>query len=544
MDHDGVRACRRKGEGPFQRVLHALFQDQALNPGADHELLRPLGFLARPDLFAEVLNAVLGLDDLRAEEGILLQAGLVLNDHHGHAHPLQGADCIDKMLRQPAGVSVEDNGFGGHFHDIVDRPEPAGHIHQFNIRLSLGGGIAQGGDPHGVKLPGTAIFMHHGVFHDQAGQAVMGFHNRHQALGVHHLPQPAPADVRHRQFRPFPALEFFILLVPAVGKLRQPSAVGGQNGNHFVPDGLLEAGTPVIPVHHNVRAVFFQVLPVAERPLFHHPGNPRNVLKQAHTLRGGHQREPLVGSHRLIRQDADNQLAEPLRPADNGDVAAVDNIRGEAHIDRTVFNFLQLCGHSRQILRIVNFSTEQVLHVQGRDVRGSVQSVQGILRVNLCIARLAECDNLIQPDLPVFLVQLVQCLRFHGVVKNIYAHLHHPAVPDPGFEVLLRQGEGRGNSHAGNVRRQYFIKNFVLKNKITVHENNVIQQILSCTVNRINIVRLVVDRVLHKCEVQREVQGAAVIHQYPVIISGGDDHLCNPRVSNLFQLAGKNRFPG
>ena len=300
MDHDGIRSRLREGEGPGQGVFHAPFQDQALNPGTDHEFLCPLGFLARTDLLAEILNAVLGLDNLRAEKGILLQAGLVLNNHHGNAHALQGTDGIDKVLRQSAGIPVKDDGFGGHFHDIVYGPEPARHVHQLNIRLALGCGIAQGRKPHGVELSGTAVFMYHGVFHDQAGQAVMGFHDRHQALGVQHLPQPAPADVRHGQLRPFPALKLLILLILAVGELRQLSAVGFQNGNHFVPDGLLESSAPVVPVHHDIRTVFLQILPVAERPLLHHPGHPGNVFKQTHPFRRGQQREPLIGSHRLV----------------------------------------------------------------------------------------------------------------------------------------------------------------------------------------------------------------------------------------------------
>ena len=168
--------------------------------------------------------------------------------------------------------------------------------------------------------------MHHGVLHDQAGQTVMGFHDCHQALHVQQAAQPSPAHIRHGQFRPFPALEFPVFLIMAVGIFHQFSTIGRQDGNHFIPDRLLEPGTPVIPVNNDVRMILLQVFPVTEGPLFHHFGDTGNILKQAHPFRFRNQREPLIGSHRLIRKDADHQFSQPLCPADDLDVPAVNNV--------------------------------------------------------------------------------------------------------------------------------------------------------------------------------------------------------------------------
>ena len=60
-------------------------ENQGFNPCADHEFLRALGFLAGADLRTEVLNGVLRLDHLGAEEAVLLEAGLVLDNDHGNS---------------------------------------------------------------------------------------------------------------------------------------------------------------------------------------------------------------------------------------------------------------------------------------------------------------------------------------------------------------------------------------------------------------------------------------------------------------------------
>ena len=210
VDHDSIRPGFREGESPGQGVLHTPLQNQALDPGTDHEFSGALSFLPGADLLAEIFDAVLRLLHFRAEEGVLLQPRLVLNDHHGHAHPLQGADRVDKMFRQSAGIPVKDDGLGGHLHDIVDGPEAAGHVHQLDIRLALGGGVAEGREPHGVELPGASVLMHNSVLHDQAGQPVVGFHHRDQALHAQQALQPAPAQIRHGQIRPLPVLNLLV----------------------------------------------------------------------------------------------------------------------------------------------------------------------------------------------------------------------------------------------------------------------------------------------------------------------------------------------
>ena len=66
---------------------------------------------------------------------------------------------------------VQDDRLGGNLHDIVNGTHAAGHVHQLDVRLALGGGVAQGGHPHAVELPGLALLIDHGFFRNQPGDA-------------------------------------------------------------------------------------------------------------------------------------------------------------------------------------------------------------------------------------------------------------------------------------------------------------------------------------------------------------------------------------
>ena len=51
-----------------QRILHALFQNQAFDPGNDHELFRLLCAFSCCDLGAEIFNRILRLFHFRSEK--------------------------------------------------------------------------------------------------------------------------------------------------------------------------------------------------------------------------------------------------------------------------------------------------------------------------------------------------------------------------------------------------------------------------------------------------------------------------------------------
>ena len=92
VDHDAVRSGSTERVRTFQRVRHSLFEDQALDAGDDHEIIGQLHLFPGGDFFAEMLDGILCLLRLRAEQRILFQADFVFNDDGGNAHALEGAD--------------------------------------------------------------------------------------------------------------------------------------------------------------------------------------------------------------------------------------------------------------------------------------------------------------------------------------------------------------------------------------------------------------------------------------------------------------------
>ena len=545
MDHDGVGAGGHEGEGPGQGVLHPLLQDQAFDPGADHEILCPLGALAGGYFFGEMLDGILGLGHLRTEEGILLQAGFILDDHHGDAHALQGPDRIHKMLRQSAGVPVEDDGLGGHLADFVHRAEAGGHVHQLDIRLAPGGGIAEGGDPHGVKLADAAVFRDLRVLDDQAGEAAVGLHGGDGALHGQQLFQPAPAQIRRGQLQPGALLQIRVGFLPGIGELHELSTVAFQNLLHLPADRGLHPGDPVVPVDHIVRAVALQILPIAEGPLLHHLVHQGQGPHQGRPLGKGNQGEALVSRHRLVAEDADDEPAQPPGPAQQGDMPAVEQIRGKAEIDRPVFEIGQAGGNRRQILRGINFGAEPVPDVQCDDPDFAPQPVQGLLGIAGGLPPLAHLRDPVQPHIPVGRIQMIQRLGLQGAIIDVDAHLQHMIVQDLSLEILLRQGKGGRDLHAAAAGIHQLLQHGGLENQVPVHHHDLLApEQIPGAVDRIDVIGLRVAGIADKGNLHPGSQGPAVIHQHLIIIPGGDDRLPDPRLLQQPQLAGKDGLPG
>ena len=222
---------------------------------------------------------------------------------------------------------------------------------------------------------------------------------------------------------------------------------------------------------------------------------------------------------------------------------AVDQVRGEAHIDRAALDLLQPAGNDRQVLRIVHLRAEQVPHVQRRDIRRAVQSVQGFLGIDGELSAVHEGLNLAEPLLPVVPLQAVQGLGRRGVLEEVHADLHDLPVPEHGLEVLLRQGQGRRDRHAGGFAGEDLIEDLVLKDQVAVHEQNVVIQNLPGEVDAVDIVRDPVIRIMDKGVLQRQVQARAVVLQDLLKQAGGDDHLLHARLRQLGQLPGQDRLP-
>ena len=206
MDHDGIRPRFHKGKGAFQGILHPLLQNQALNPGTNHEFLRPLRILSGTNLLRKMSDAVLRLLDFRSEERVLLQTGLVLDNHHRYAETLQRTHRVNKVFFNSSGVSVKDNGFRRDLRNILNRTEAGTHIHKFDIRLSFRRGIAKRTDPHRIKLMGGSLLIDLRILNDETRQTVMRLHRVHEAFQLQFSPKPSSSKVRHRKVCPTPLI--------------------------------------------------------------------------------------------------------------------------------------------------------------------------------------------------------------------------------------------------------------------------------------------------------------------------------------------------
>ena len=448
------------------------------------------------------------------------------------------------MLCLSACVSVEDDRFGRDFRDILDGTETGSHIHQLDVRFALCGRIAEARYPHGVELVRAAVPVDHRVLYDETCQAVMGFHCRDKALGLQHFSEPSAPDIGHSELSPGPCLDFLVFLVAGIRELHESSAIGRQHGYYFIADGLLEACTPVVAVHYDSGFIFLEIFFVAERSLVYDLVNAGYVLEHDLALRRGDKGKPLIADYSFIGQDADDQSSEFVRFFDNCNVSAVDDIGGEAHVNCAGLDLFKLGGDHCQIFRIIYLGAEEVLHVQSSDVGCSVQFIQGVLRVDLAVVVLAEFLYLAEPDFPVLFEQLIERLGLHRLVENIDAHLHDLTVDDLGFEILLRQRKCGGNGHAGDFRRHNPVKYLVFEDEIAVHQDNIVVQVLPCAVDRIDVIGLVVDGILHESKVDRQFKAEAVLYQHSVIIAGRDHDLFNACIRDLSELAREDSLTG
>ena len=124
-------------------------------------------------------------------------------------------------------------------------------------------------------------------------------------------------------------------------------------------------------------------------------------------------------------------------------MSAVDNVRGQGHINRSVLHFLKSCRYSCQIFRIVDLRAKPVLNVKRSDIARAVKFIKSILGIALAVAVLTEFDYLIKPELPVLTLKLIKGLGFHSIVEKVDSHLLNESVPDNSLKVLLRQRYGR-----------------------------------------------------------------------------------------------------
>ena len=235
--------------------------------------------LCQPGSSQKSFRCFLRLPDFRAEQAVLLQAGLVLNDDHGDAHAFEGADRVDEMFREATRVAVEDDRLRGDLDDVVDGAEARGHVDKLDIGLALRRAVAERAHPHPVELLRAAVLVHAGLFHDEARDVAVGFHNGYETLHLKKLFEAGMPHVRERKLGFRAVAEVFVFLIVCIGEFDEPAAVGGQNGNDLVPDGFLESSPPFVAVNYEIRFELFKVLPVGKSLLFHDLGIPRRCSR-------------------------------------------------------------------------------------------------------------------------------------------------------------------------------------------------------------------------------------------------------------------------
>ena len=190
-----------------------------------------------------------------------------------------------------------------------------------------------------------------------------------------------------------------------------------------------------------------------------------------------------------------------------------------------------------QILRIINLCTEAVLYIQRTDQTLIRYFIERIFCITGSFLPLAKRFNPVKPDFPVLFFQLIEGLGCHRILKKLNADFFNAVVMNDSFEIFLRQRNRRADGHAAVLTCQYLVKNPIFKDQISMHKQKiVIFQFLSCTVDGINIVGLIIDRIFHKSVSKRQIQALTVLCQYLIMPSGGHDHFLDPLICNLSKL--------
>ena len=448
------------------------------------------------------------------------------------------------MLGESARVAVENDRLRGDFHNVVDGSESRGHVDEFDVRLSLRCRIAERGHPHRVELVRGAVLVDRRFFGDKAGDAAVRLDNGHDVLEADQPLKAPSSDIGHADGAAALFLKLQVFALVGVRVFDQPPAVGGKYLDDLVADRFLEARYPVVAVDHEVGLVELQVVLVAEFGLRDDAGYAGYAAQELHSFAERNQRVVSVARHRLVGENADRELSEARRLLDDGNVAAVNDIRREAHIDGPVSDLPELRGNPRQILGRVDLLAEKVAHVVREDVHRAGNFVESVLGVAFYVVFRDEPLDGVHPFFPLVRGQLVERLR--GVLfdfQMFHAHSYDPAVVrNHRSEVFFGKRRSRRNAHHRLFGVDDALQDDVLENHVAVHQNHVAAfEVFARAVNRVDVVGGFVKRVVDERQFDRNFQRDRVLFEHRVEISGGDDRLFDAEVGKHFQLPGKNR---
>ncbi len=335
VDHDAVGAGRHVGMAAFQGVVDGLARDERFAARNHHEIVRNLGILARTDLGAEPFDGILGLDGVGPEQGVLLEAHLVLDDDRRNAEAFQGANRKAEVFHLSTGVTVEDYRLGRHFKSVVQVVQTGREVHRLDVRLALARGVGQRRRPHAVEFADAAIDFNARMFGDKARKAVVRFKDADDGLGRNQTAKRRESRLRSRA----QGVNFF--LQPGrsdamrVGNLDDLPALGFHDLENLFTEILCRALLPVIAVDDVVGLVLLQVLDIAPLVLRDNLRDTLDVLDDVLALFVVQVRQTLVRRNRLVRKQTNHHVTILCPLVDDVDEAWVHNVTNHSKINRS-----------------------------------------------------------------------------------------------------------------------------------------------------------------------------------------------------------------
>ena len=182
------------------------------------------------------------------------------------------------------------------------------------------------------------------------------------------------------------------------------------------------------------------------------------------------------------------------------------DVRREADINFLCLDLLKSLAHDRKILGVVDFAAELILNVVRNDVCIVRNFIECVLGITARVLRFAESADGIKPCLPVFLCETVEGLGCERVIEELDADLLDLAVPDDCLEVLFGKRNGGRDRHC-RLLCEDAVEDRILENKIAVHHYDVVSpEEIFCHIDRIDVIRLVIYRVIDELDVEIEIK--------------------------------------
>src|SRR5690606_37803447 len=193
-----------------------------------------------------------------------------------------------EVLQLAAGIGVVHHRLGGDLQDVVQRVGSGGNVDRLDVRFALGGGFGEAAAPHAVEFAPAVFDIDAGVLDDEAGQAVVGFHQAHQRLRGEQAAQLVATDVGGGPDLAQCLVELGGGNALCVADFDQFATPLGQRGDHGFTHAPLHAFAPVVAMDHVIGLVLAQVGDVVQRFLGNDPRDALEAFDHLAALLVGH----------------------------------------------------------------------------------------------------------------------------------------------------------------------------------------------------------------------------------------------------------------